>query len=149
MKSQGKRDSVMEVATAQNLDEDQVVDYVFRYKQTAFTALDFMIEGLRDRFPSLPPWECRMPEGVMFAARIERDHLKLGHGRKPGDVDALLIPIERDRPLFNESIAIEVKVVRPTRSKPGRCPNSSGVEQASGLIADGFPRVGLLHLVLA
>lgn len=44
---------------------------------------------------------------------------------------------------------IEVKIVRPSRKKPLRNANSLGVTQVEGLILDGFPFIGLMHVSLS
>ncbi|MDX5346230.1 MAG: hypothetical protein LPJ89_06715 [Hymenobacteraceae bacterium] len=38
--------------------------------------------------------------------------------------------------------------MRPTRTKPSRNANSLGVTQLNGLISDGFPLVGLIHICM-
>ena len=67
---------------------------------------------------------------------------------KPGDIDYLVLPLDNSKPLVDRTIAIEAKIVRPTIENPERNANSFGREQIFGLLKDGFPFVGLLHIVV-
>ncbi len=85
-------------------------------------------------------------EGVYFSKMIRREELKLTRLGKPGDVDVLLVPYQGTNIFFEESAAFEVKVVRPTIDNPNRNANSFGRTQIKGLIEDGFPLIGLIHV---
>lgn len=86
--------------------------------------------------------------GVYIKFEVPRESLGLVPGLKPGDIDVLLIPHSDSHIYLNRTCALEVKVVRPTRKKPTKSPNSNGVTQALGLARDGFPLVGLIHLCM-
>lgn len=80
------------------------------------------------------------------AKEVPRESLGLELDQKPGDVDLLIIPERKGLLHFDRSIAIEVKVVRPTFAKPEKNAGKMGSTQVKGLARDGFPFVGLLHL---
>jgi len=84
--------------------------------------------------------------GIWLATAIDRSELGLPPDRRPGDIDLLALPEDAGALHIGRAIAIEVKVVRPTFERPARNANSLGVTQALGLLADGFPFVGLLHI---
>ncbi|MFM0035106.1 hypothetical protein [Paraburkholderia strydomiana] len=86
-------------------------------------------------------------QDVLVGMNVERELVGLSPGKKPGDVDLLVIPV-REVPLFTHAIAIEAKIVRPTIANPSRNANSMGREQALGLLNDGFPFVALVHISL-
>lgn len=85
-------------------------------------------------------------EGFYVTKTILRDELKLEKNRKPGDIDAIIIPFTKTKIYFERTSVYEIKIVRPTRKNPGRNANSLGVTQALGLAEDGFPLVGLIHV---
>lgn len=87
-------------------------------------------------------------EGVYVSTNILREDLKLEKGRKPGDIDVLIIPYSKTKVWFEYAVAYEVKIVRPKRNNPQRNANSLGVTQLKGLISDGFPAIGLLHVCI-
>ena len=86
-------------------------------------------------------------DGIFFTTFVDRKEFGLAPGR-PGDIDILVIPHTAGRPCFRDSIAIEAKVLRADFSKRSSSPNSFGISQAKGLLRDGFPRVGLLTIVV-
>ena len=86
-------------------------------------------------------------QDVLVALNVPRQVLGLEPYRKPGDVDLLIVPV-RNGVLVDRTIAIEAKVVRPTISKPSRNANSMGRQQTLGLLEDGFPFVGLIHMAV-
>jgi hypothetical protein len=81
-----------------------------------------------------------------IATEVPREILGLELGKKPGDIDLLIIPEKNQAMIFERTIAIEVKIVRPTIKKPGKNAGKMGATQIQGLIDDGFPFVGLLHI---
>lgn len=87
--------------------------------------------------------------GFYLGFNIKRELLGFSADDKPGDYDILIIPYgENQRVYFERTIAIETKVVRPTRKNPQKAPNSYGISQLQGLINDGFPLVGLIHFCM-
>lgn len=87
-------------------------------------------------------------QDILLAKEVLRSELGLDVDQKPGDIDLLIIPIAGDSPLLHKTVAIEVKVVRPTVSKPSKNASSMGVTQTKGLLRDGFPYICLLHVVI-
>jgi len=81
-----------------------------------------------------------------IALEVPRSMLNLNPNQKPGDFDLLIIPERKGVIYFDRTIAIEVKVVRPTLSKPSKNAGKMGATQTNGIVSDGFPFVGLLHL---
>lgn len=87
-------------------------------------------------------------DGFYLAFEVLRESLGFKKGLKPGDFDIIIIPYNKSKIFFERTCAIEVKIVRPTRKKPRKSPNSYGVSQVEGLIRDGFPLVGLIHICM-
>lgn len=87
-------------------------------------------------------------KGFYLAFEILRQEFGFEKNDKPGDFDILIIPYSGDEIFYNRTCAIETKVVRPRRDNPRKAPNSYGVTQIEGLIKDGFPLVGLLHICM-
>lgn len=85
-------------------------------------------------------------EGFYVTKTILRDELKLEKNKKPGDIDVLIIPFTKTKIYFERTSVYEIKIVRSTRKNPSRNANSLGVTQALGLVEDGFPLVGLVHV---
>ncbi len=87
--------------------------------------------------------------GFYIGKHILRSELEFDRLSKPGDFDIIIIPGSDKKIFYDRSCAIEVKVVRPTRKKPGKNSNSMGERQVYGLIKDGFPVAGLVHISMA
>ncbi|WP_131667097.1 hypothetical protein [Chryseobacterium taiwanense] len=85
-------------------------------------------------------------EGFYVTKTILREELQLEKGKKPGDIDVMIIPFTKTKIYFERTSVYEIKIVRPTRKNPSRNANSLGVTQVLGLIDDGFPVVGLIHV---
>lgn len=85
-------------------------------------------------------------KGIYIAKNTLREKLGFAKGNKPGDFDLLIIPYDEESILFETTICIEIKIVRPTRKKPDKNADSLGITQVKGLIIDGFPIVGLMHI---
>lgn len=84
----------------------------------------------------------------LFMCFLTRSSLKLTPGLKPGDIDVLILPCSRGRFFPSKAMALEIKIHRSRQLTRKRHPKPSGLEQAKGLLIDGFPYVGLLHVVL-
>ena len=80
---------------------------------------------------------------------IPRAMLELSEHGKPGDIDVLILPIKDGNIYPLLAMAIEVKFIKVPLHKRWKDANSSGVEQAKGLLHDGFPFVGILHVLIA
>jgi len=87
-------------------------------------------------------------KGLYVGTNILRQELGFNKNEKPGDFDIVLIPYSDSGIHFERTAVCEVKVVRPTRQKPQKNANSLGTTQLKGLIKDGFPFVGLIHISL-
>jgi hypothetical protein len=79
---------------------------------------------------------------------ILRTELGFEKNKKPGDIDILIIPAKEGRIYFEYSSAFELKVVRPTNKNFRKNSTSLGSTQTFGLIQDGFPLVGLIHVCM-
>lgn len=88
--------------------------------------------------------------GIDYAFHFEvpRQSLGLDLHKKPGDIDVLIIPWTDEGPLLDFTMAIELKKLNILAGREDRSINSYGTTQCSGLLADGFPCVGLLHLIV-
>lgn len=126
---------------AMQVTEPQVTQFVTSHTAAAARGLTFILGSIFGTFPY-------DTDGFEAARELDRQQLNLKTGVKPGDIDILIIPWKGNRYLYTHSCAIEVKVVRPTLENPGRNANSYGVSQAKGLVRDGFPFVGLMHVVV-
>ncbi len=97
---------------------------------------------------AFPYPEHQFANDVLISVNVPRAQLGLAPELKPGDIDLLIIPFNESRYYFDRAIAIEVKVLRPTIAKPSRNVNSMGFNQTTGLLQDGFPFIGLLHIAI-
>ncbi len=79
---------------------------------------------------------------------ILRSEIGLDPTQKPGDIDILIIPAFEDKIFFEFSSAFELKVVRPTNDNYKKNSNSLGTTQTFGLIQNGFPLIGLIHVCM-
>lgn len=87
-------------------------------------------------------------KGFYIGTAILREALEFEKTNKPGDFDILIIPFSDDKIFYDRTCVFEVKIVRPRRNNPKRNANSMGEEQVYGLINDGFPLVGLIHICM-
>lgn len=88
-------------------------------------------------------------KGLYVGINLLREEFGFDKNEKPGDFDLIIIPYGENKIFFERTGACEVKVVRPTRKKPLKNANSLGRTQLNGLIKDGFPFVGLMHLSMS
>jgi hypothetical protein len=87
--------------------------------------------------------------GFFVSTQVLRRELKLPEGGlQPGDIDIMIIPYSTQLVYFNRTAVIEVKIVRPTRRRPNKDADKSGIKQIKGLITDGFPLIGLMHVCM-
>ena len=127
------------------LSEEQVIDIITSKSIDGKSLLHYNFNLISS------PFEIDESEkyiGYYVAKNILRQDMGFEKNQKPGDFDLLIIPFSALRVYFERTIATEVKVVRPTRQKPGRNSNSDGIEQTKGLIEDGFPLISLFHIVM-
>lgn len=88
-------------------------------------------------------------EGFYLATNVLREEVGLQRVGKPGDYDILFIPYYGEYLFYDRAAVYEVKIVRPSFKQPGKSANKLGEKQVYGLLEDGFPLVGLLHVVIA
>lgn len=122
--------------------EAEVLERIVSSRQTFANTVHF---ALASAFP-IP--EHAYGQDVLVALNAPRSELGLSAEGKPGDIDLLMVPIGAQGPMAHRSIAIEAKIVRPTLDNPSRNVNTMGRTQALGLLADGFPFVGLIHIAI-
>ena len=87
--------------------------------------------------------------GYYCATNIPREEIGLERKGKPGDYDIVFIPYRQDHLFFDRTAVYEVKVVRPSFANQNRSPNSFGSTQVYGLLEDGVPLAGLIHVIAA
>lgn len=122
------------------LSEKKLLRYIFGDVSTYLNAFSFMENaalGLRHAEWTI---ECFL--------NVPRVDLGFSDLQKPGDIDVLLIPSFDDDRFAERTMAVEAKRFVVPRSNRGRGPNEYGTDQVAGLVRDGFPLVGLLHIAL-
>lgn len=120
--------------------EAEVLKRIATNRQTLANTIQFMLSS------AFPYPEHAFAQKVYVAINVPRDKLQLAPDQRPGDIDYLIVPFSETEILFERTIAIEAKVLRPSVNNPGRSTNSMGRTQVDGLLRDGFPFVGLLHI---
>lgn len=81
--------------------------------------------------------------------REEFEFVRQGNRVVPGDFDIIFIPYNSTKLFFDRTAVFEVKVARPDiRRADKKSSNSIGTKQVHGLLEDGFPLVGLLHVCM-
>ncbi|WP_316834472.1 hypothetical protein [Pedobacter nutrimenti] len=91
-------------------------------------------------------------EGYYYGTMIERSELKLerqGNKIVPGDIDIVFIPYNQNQVFFNRTAVWEVKIARPHSEKINKSSKSLGTDQIRGLMEDGFPLIGLMHVCMS
>lgn len=86
--------------------------------------------------------------GVMIATAVPSRDL-LPEMSYPGDIDLLVIPYQKNYLLIDQTLVIEVKIVRARFQAQGKSPNDFGFSQAEGLLRHGFPFVAVAHLIVS
>src|SRR5215212_3882865 len=122
------------------LDEHGIINLLVVDTLCAFRCLDFMLASSNTR-------HAHREDGFFLSLEVKREELQLEANKIPGDIDLLMIPWKGNQNLCDVAMAVEVKIVRPTVANPSRNANSFGTRQVKGLISDGFPYVGLLHVI--
>jgi hypothetical protein len=127
-----------------HLTEKQVIEFFSDRKEK--DGLYDMSLYLHLISPDLEFEEYYKINGLYIAHMIPREELGFAKNKQPGDFDIVIIPYSEMGIHFERTGVYEVKVVRPTVKKPTRNANSLGITQVNGLITDGFPFVGLMHI---
>lgn len=129
------------------LDEKEVIEIIVNWKDSKgnydFRHLTHLIA------PDLELQDLFEIKGLYIGTNILRQDFGFNKSEKPGDFDIIVIPYSENEILFERTGVVEVKIVRPSRKKPLRNANSTGTTQTKGLINDGFPFVGLMHISLS
>lgn len=126
----------------QSLSESEVLEKLVTDRRLLAHTLGFLLSG------AFPHPEYPYEGGVYFAQNVLREELSLQRRGKPGDIDLLAIPWRNELILYGKSLVLEAKIVRPTLQKPSKNVSKMGVSQCKGLLLDGFPYCGLLHVVI-
>jgi hypothetical protein len=121
-------------------EQDLVREIVFGsrrlYEFLGFAVTD--VHGLR----SEDGWE------YFFFGNIPRQALGLPRLGQPGDIDLLVVPYRGRELHLGKAAAIEVKRLALKGPRWDKNTDRYGIKQAHGLLAAGFPYVGILHLVV-
>lgn len=120
--------------------EAEVLKRIASNRQALANSIGFALDS------AFPHPESAFAQSVYVGINIPRAKLQLSPDQRPGDIDYLIVPFSEHETLFERTIAIEAKVVRPSLGNPGRNTNTMGRTQVDGLLRDGFPFVGLLHI---
>lgn len=123
--------------------EFEVLRRLVRDRRSLANAIYFALDS------AFPSPEHAFAQDVYVAINVPRVKLGLTPNGKPGDVDLLIVPFRGTRVFFERSIGIEVKIVRPSAQNPSKNANTMGRSQVVGLLEDGFPFVGLLHISIS
>jgi ClpX C4-type zinc finger len=128
------------------LSESQVIHYLLTRKEDFVWSFGFMLRGSFEGYEPIIHSGDNF-DGLRIAMNIPREELGLDATRtSPGDIDVLIVPWKENQNLYEKTMAIEVKIVRPTLKNPSRNANSLGLTQVEGLINDGFNYIGLMHI---
>lgn len=123
-----------------DLPEPSLVHFVLEKLERTYDAFGFLFDDVfrYDR----KGWQ------YLFLAGVPRSMLGLDPRLQPGDIDVLIVP-SRDGVIATEFIAgVEVKRLPLRNGVLGKNVDRYGVTQAKGLMRDGFPLVGILHIVV-
>ncbi|WP_145998401.1 hypothetical protein [Caulobacter flavus] len=85
----------------------------------------------------------------VFILSFAETRLFLSDVNRPGDIDLIIVPYEKDELILDQTFALEVKVVRASYEKQGKSPNEFGFSQGKALLDMGFPYVGVAHLIVS
>lgn len=84
----------------------------------------------------------------VFFGNIPRTDLGLSRLGQPGDIDLLVIPHQGNKFHLGKAAAIEIKRLALKAPRWNKSTDRLGITQANGLLAAGFPYVGILHLIV-
>jgi len=109
---------------------------------TLYEYFNFVVE------PAIGP-PPRIDWDYIFLAEVDRQWLGLNRDGLPGDIDVLIVPTFQGQPRVDLCCAIEVKRLALRGPNWSKNVDRYGISQAHGLLLDGFPFVGILHIVVA
>jgi hypothetical protein len=131
------------------LDERDIIDILINWEKNNGTyRLRAFWNIIYPPISFIDPEEGSNYIGYYVAKNIIRTEMGFDNSSKPGDFDIIVIPFSPTYIYFERSATYEVKIVRPSRSKPSKNANSLGITQLNGLIKDGFPLVSLIHICM-
>jgi len=125
-----------------DLPERDLVWFILNEVSTLYEYFNFVVE------PAIGP-PPRTGWDYIFLAEVDRQWLGLSREGLPGDIDVLIVPTFHGQPQVNLCCAIEVKRLALRGPNWFKNVDRYGVSQAQGLLHDGFPFVGILHIVVA
>lgn len=96
-----------------------------------------------DYFDSMPHGS-----GVLLSPLVPTADL-LGGVNKPGDIDLLIVPYEKDELVLERVMAVEFKTIRASFKRQSKSPNEYGFSQAEALLSLGFPYVTVAHMIVS
>ena len=122
------------------MSESEVVREIFEQLDNFGWFFHFTIRPSRDGIPK--------PREHFGLTCMPREAFGLSPHQQPGDIDILFVPTIEDSIFAEAASAIEVKVLKLPAHKRHKDTTRSGQAQALGLLRDGFPYVGILHIII-
>lgn len=118
-----------------NLHEREIARAVLRHTHL-YQFFDFAVSESLGKIRS--GWQ------QILLTEIERSWL----GLQPGDIDVVIIPYRDGRLHMDKVAAIEVRRLAAKLGKLGKNTEQYGITQATELLRDDFPYVGVLHIIV-
>ncbi|WP_217896077.1 hypothetical protein [Achromobacter denitrificans] len=112
--------------------EAEVLKRIASNRQALANSIGFALDS------AFPHPESAFAQNVYVGINIPRAKLQLSPDQRPGDIDYLIVPFSEHETLFERTIAIEAKVVRPSLGNPGRNTNTMGGHRSMDCSAMGF-----------
>lgn len=125
-----------------DLPERELVWFIINEVFSLYEFFNFVVE------PAIGP-PPRKGWDFIYLAEVKRHWLGLSQSGLPGDVDVLIVPTFNNCARLDLSCAIEVKRLALRGPNWQKNVDRYGISQARGLLADGFPFVGVLHVVVS
>lgn len=125
-----------------DLGERDLVWFILNEVSTLYEYFNFVVQ------PAIGPAP-RKGWDYVFLAEVDRQLLGLRADGLPGDIDVLIVPTLNGQLRPDLCCAIEVKRLALRGPNWSKNVDRYGISQAEGLLSDGFPFVGILHIVVA
>lgn len=122
-----------------NLAEPFLVRELLKKLRRTYDAFGFVFDTLRRQ---------RRGWHYTFITEVQRKWLGLDPRLQPGDIDVIIIPGCNGKILLEYTAAIEVKRLSLRSGIVGKNVGRYGGTQARGLVRDGFPLSGILHVIV-
>lgn len=116
-----------------------IIEFIVRRRLFGFSYMFLQ----PDYFNEMPP-----ASGVFLLPVVSTALLFPGIN-KPGDIDLLIVPYEKDELVLDRVMAIEFKIIRASFNRQGKSPNEFGFTQALHLQRLGFPFVCVGHIIIS